>query len=159
MSERIRTFLTLPLFLLASSAWAEEHDLLADVPAATAAGFRIVDMRNRPSEAYSDLVRQLVADYARDRGVTRPVNASWAPIRLPNGQVLLAVWPLGAEFDSPDPRGGRLLVYAVQGRGAELVREAPAMAVAVNDRGEIATVLERGFGAFRWDGSRLQEMP
>ncbi|UVF22808.1 hypothetical protein HPT29_027710 (plasmid) [Microvirga terrae] len=159
MSERIRKFLTLPLLLLASSAWAQEPELLADVPSAEAAGFQIIDMGARPSEEYSDLVRRLVADYARSHGVDRPVRSSWAPITLPSGQILLAVWPLGAEFDSPDPRGGHLLVYAVQGRVTELVKEVPAMAVGMNARGDLATIYETGFGVFRWSGNTLQEMP
>jgi hypothetical protein len=89
----------------------------------------------------------------------RPVNASWAPIRLPGGQELLLVSPLGPEFDVPNTRSGRLLVYAVKGRGAELVLDSSAMAVGANGRGEIATIDEHSFRRYAWDGSSLQQAP
>jgi hypothetical protein len=136
------------LGLASAPAGAEEPEMLADVPAAEAAGYRILDMRHRPSEEYSDLVRSLVAEYARARGVTRPVNASWAPIQLPGGQIMLTVAPLGAEFDGPGD-GGRLLVYAVKNDAvADLVLETAAMSVGVRG-GEIAAVDEHGFRVFR----------
>lgn len=135
--------------LIASAAWAEEPELLADVPAAVAAGFRIVDMRSRPAEEYSDLVRVLVADYARALGVDRPVRSSWAPIKLPGGKTLLAVWPLGAEFDVANAAGGRLTVYAVRNdTTADLILEDTAMRIAVRG-GEIAAVDEHGFRVLR----------
>jgi len=137
------------LGLASAPAGAEEPEMLADVPSATAAGFAIVEMRNRPSEEYSDLVRQLVDDYARSHGVDRPVRSSWAPIRLPDGQVLLAVWPLGTEFNAPGADGGRLIVYAVRNdAAADLVLEDTAMRVAVRG-GEIAAVDENGFRVLR----------
>lgn len=138
------------------AASAQEPELLADVPAATAAGFTIVDLRNRPSDGHSDLVRRLVADYARSHGVTRPVSADWGPIRLPRGETLLAIWPLGTEFDVHGS-GGRLLVYAVRNEtAAELVLETSAMSVGVRG-GEVAAVQETGFRRFVWDGAWLQE--
>lgn len=71
----LHVFLTLPWLLIASAAWAQEPELLADVPAAEAAGFTIVDLRNRPDDPHSGLVRQLVAEYARSHGITRTVAA------------------------------------------------------------------------------------
>jgi len=160
MSERVRTIMTLPIgLLITSTVWAQESELLADRPAAEAAGFQIIDMRPRPSEEYSPLVRQLIAEYARGLGVDRPVRSDWASIRLPGGQVLLAVWPLGVEFDVPGADGGRLLVYAVRNdTAAELVLDTTSIAVGVRG-GEIAAVDETGFKRFVWDGAKLQRKP
>ncbi len=150
----ILKLLTLPFILLASTARAAESELLADTPSARAAGFEIVDMSRRPSDEYSDLVRTLVADYARSHGVYRAASADWAPIRLPGGRVLLAIFPLGAEFDGSGG-GGRLIVYAVRSdTAAELALETSAMAVGIGRGGEIAAVDEHGFRVFR-----VQEKP
>ena len=145
MSEKVRLSLTLTIALFASAASAAEPELLADVPAARAAGYQIVDIRSRASEEHSDLVRQLVDDFARSQGVMRSVNAVWALIALPSDQEVLLVSPLGQEFDLPGNRGGRLLVYAVQGRGAELVLDTSAMRVGVDGHGQIAAIDEKGF--------------
>jgi hypothetical protein len=141
------------LGLTPAGAEAAEPELLADVPAAEAAGFTIIDMKPRPSDEHSDLVRNLVADYARAHGVGRPVRADWAPIRLPSGQVLLAIWPLGAEFDGTGG-GGRLIVYSIKSdTAADLLLETSAMSVAVRG-GEIAAVNEHGYRVLR-----LQKTP
>jgi hypothetical protein len=144
--------------LLGTAAYPQEPELLADVPAATAAGFRILDLRRRSGEEYSGLVRDLVAEFASKQGIRRSVNADWSAVRLPGGQVLLLVAPLGAEFDVPGSRSGRLLVYAVKGNtAADLVLNTAAMAVGVDRGGEIAAVQEIGYRRFVWDGRLLQE--
>jgi hypothetical protein len=117
-----------------------------------------LDLRRRSGEEYSELVRHLVAEFASKQGIRRSVNADWSAIRLPSGQVLLLIAPLGAAFDVPGSRSGRLLVYAVKRNAtADLVLNTAAMAVGVDMGGEIAAIQEIGYRRFVWDGRSLQE--
>jgi hypothetical protein len=143
-----------------SAVSAHGPEIIADTPAAIDAGFRILELRSRPDDEHSETVHKIVAEFARSQGVTRPVNTLWAPIRLLSGQVLLAVTPLGAEFEIDGARGGRLLVYAV-GRNvtAKLILDTTAVAAGVDDHGTIAAIDENGLRRFVWNGLVLQQVP